>query len=54
MLVQTAVAEERILLSRDRGLLMHKVITWGCLLRSLDPHQQLSEVLGRFQLYKQI
>jgi hypothetical protein len=53
-LVQTAVAEERILLSRDRGLLMYKELTCGCCLRSLDPHRQLFEILDRYQLYEQI
>jgi len=42
--------EERILLTRDRRLLMHKVVTYGYCPRSLDPPQQLNEVLRRFDL----
>lgn len=51
-LVQISVDEKRILLTRDRLLLMHKVITQGYLLRSLDPTEQLYEVVYRFGLLK--
>src|SRR5574341_1597051 len=37
--------EERILLSRDRRLLMRKVVTHGYCLRSLDSKEQLIEVV---------
>lgn len=42
--------EERILLTRDRRLLMRKVIQQGYCLRSLDPLEQLTEVVHRFEL----
>ena len=42
--------EERVLLTRDRLLLMHKVITLGYLIRSLDTTEQLREVVQRFGL----
>ncbi len=42
--------EERILLTRDRRLLMRKVVNHGYCPRSLDPPQQLNEVLRRFDL----
>ena len=42
--------DERILLSRDRRLLMRKVILYGYCLRSLDPLEQLMEVVQRFEL----
>lgn len=42
--------EERILLSRDRRLLMRKAVTHGYCLRSLDSLEQLTEVLQRFEL----
>lgn len=42
--------ERRILLTRDRRLLMRKVILYGYCLRSLDPFEQLTEVLRRFDL----
>ena len=46
--------EERILLSRDRRLLMRKVVTHGYCPRSLDSLQQLSEVVRRFDLIKRV
>lgn len=49
-LAKIAQAEDRILLSRDRRLLMRKAVTHGYCLRSLDSLEQLSEVLARFGL----
>ena len=49
-LVQVCVDEGRVLLTRDRRLLMHKSIAQGYLLRSLDPQEQLSEVVQRYRL----
>lgn len=51
-LVRISVGEDRILLTRDRLLLMHKVITQGYLLRSLDSTEQLYEVVRRYGLVK--
>ena len=51
-LVRISVEEERILLTRDRLLLMHKVITQGYLLRSLNSTEQLHEVVQRYGLAK--
>lgn len=51
-LVQVSVAEERILLTRDRLLLMHKVITQGYLVRSLVSTEQLYEAVQRYGLVK--
>jgi len=51
-LVRISLEERRILLTRDRMLLMHKVITQGYLLRSLNSTQQLHEVVERFGLVK--
>ena len=51
-LVHISIAEERILLTRDRLLLMHKVITQGYLLRSLNSTEQLYEVVRRYRLVK--
>ena len=53
-LAELAQKERRILLSRDRRLLMRKMISSGYCLRSLDPIEQLSEVIERFDLFKQI
>jgi uncharacterized protein with PIN domain len=49
-LVQLAAREQRILLSRDRCLLMHKAVTRGCHLRSSDPREQLRHLVARLQL----
>jgi uncharacterized protein with PIN domain len=51
-LVRVSVEEKRILLTRDRLLLMHKVITQGYLIRSLNLTEQLYEVVERFRLVK--
>ena len=53
-LVQISVDEGRILLTRDRRLLMHKSITRGYLLRSLEPESQLREVVQRYGLRRWI
>ncbi len=42
--------ENRILLTRDRRLLMRKVVRYGYCLRSLEPLEQLREVIRRFDL----
>lgn len=49
-LVIISIEEDRFLLTRDRLLLMHKVITRGYLLRSLNPTEQLHEVIRRYTL----
>lgn len=53
-LAETAQKEERILLSRDRRLLMRKAVTHGYCLRSLDSLEQLSEVVRRFDLASRV
>jgi uncharacterized protein len=53
-LAQTARQEERILLSRDRRLLMRKSVTYGYCLRSLDSLEQLAEIIRRFDLIKRV
>ena len=49
-LAQRSVSDDRILLSRDRGLLMRKVVVHGYCPRSSDPDEQLTEVVARFDL----
>jgi hypothetical protein len=46
--------EERILLTRDRRLLMRKVVIYGYCPRSLDSLEQLKEVIRRFELVQRI
>jgi uncharacterized protein len=53
-LVQISASEDRILLSRDRRMMMRKVVRWGYCLRSLNSREQLDEVLRRFNLYQEI
>ena len=49
-LAKMAARENRILLTRDRGLLKRKEITLGCCLLSLEPRQQLVQVARRYGL----
>ncbi len=53
-LAQIASAEERILLSRDRRLLMRRTVHYGYCLRSLNSRRQVIEVLHRYHLGQQI
>lgn len=50
-IAQLAARENRIVLTRDIGLLKHKIIYWGYWLRSQHPPQQLTEILAYFNLY---
>lgn len=49
-LAALAAAEDRILLSRDRGLLKRSIVGRGYFPRSDRPHEQLREVVRRFGL----
>jgi len=49
-LAEVASQEERILLTRDRRLLMRKMLLYGYCIRNLEPPEQLAEVLGRYQI----
>jgi uncharacterized protein len=53
-LARVAVTERRILLTRDRGLLMRRSITHGYCPRSDDGDLQVFEVLRRFRLVSQV
>lgn len=53
-LAQIAHDENRILLTRDQGLLKRSLVTHGYCLRTRDPKQQLMAVLQRFSLFDQI
>lgn len=45
---------ERILLSRDRGLLKRRQVVYGYCLRSTDPYEQLKSVITRYRLADKI
>lgn len=53
-LVRISVAERRILLTRDRRLLFHKLITHGYWVRAIEPDAQVVEVMNRFDLYRAV
>lgn len=45
-----AASEQRVVLTRDRDLLMHRTITHGCFVRGERPREQLRYVMNRFDL----
>lgn len=49
-IISQMLDRKRVLLSRDRKLLMHKVVEYGYLPRSDDPVDQFREVCRRFDL----
>ena len=49
-LVRIASEQQRILLTRDRGLLMHSAVTRGYWLRQTDSRRQAAEIIRRFDL----
>jgi uncharacterized protein with PIN domain len=53
-LVRTSVEEQRILLTRDRGLLKHTSVTRGYWLRQTDSRRQTDEVVRRFDLVRSL
>lgn len=48
-LLETSLAERRILLTRDRGLLHRRALRWGAHVNHLQPDEQLREVVDRFE-----
>jgi len=49
-LIDRAVMERRIILTRDRELLKARDVTHGYWVRTIDPHDQVREVLDRLDL----
>jgi uncharacterized protein with PIN domain len=49
-LAHISVEQGRVLLTRDRDLLMRRVITHGCFIHATEPKQQLRELVERLQL----
>ena len=49
-LATISAREDRVLLTRDAGLLMRAIVTWGYYVRATDPARQVVEVLERFDL----
>ncbi len=52
-LARRSAVEDRVLLTRDRGVLRRSVVRLGYLLRSDDPYRQLAEVARRYELAAQ-
>ena len=53
-LAQIAHEDKRILLTRDRGLLMRGIVVHGYCIRTKDPDEQITAVLHRFDLFDDI
>jgi hypothetical protein len=53
-LLDLATTEQRVLLTRDRRLLLHRIVEHACYLRSQRPLEQTLEVLSRFKLLPSI
>jgi len=53
-LAQKSKEENRILLTRDHGLLMRKVVKFGYFIHEDKPKKQLQEVINRYDLIKYI
>ncbi|MEH2074946.1 MAG: Mut7-C RNAse domain-containing protein [Nostoc sp.] len=53
-LAQISSSQERIILTRDKGLLMRSLVTYGYYVRNTNPQEQIIEVLQRFDLFKLI
>ncbi len=53
-IMRIASEENRIILTRDIGILMHNQVTHGYFLRSPHPKEQLSELIRRFDLLSRI
>jgi uncharacterized protein len=49
-IIEISLREKRIILTRDRGILMKNAATHGYWLRNDDPGKQLREVIGRLHL----
>ncbi|QKT03985.1 twitching motility protein PilT [Ectothiorhodospiraceae bacterium 2226] len=53
-LARLAAAQGRVLLTRDRNLLMHRVVAHGAYVRAQRPREQLLEVVRRYDLGPQV
>lgn len=53
-LAELSHQEQRVLLTRDRGLLKRRMVDFGCCVRENDPKQQLISLLIRYQLAPEI
>jgi uncharacterized protein with PIN domain len=49
-IINLAITDERVILTRDLGLLKNNKVTRGYWIRSVHPWEQLKDVIGRFDL----
>jgi uncharacterized protein with PIN domain len=54
VLANLSQQEQRVLLTRDRGLLKRRIVEFGCCVRENDPKQQLIMLLRRYRLAAEI
>lgn len=53
-IAEISATEARIALTRDRGVLMRSIVTYGYYVRETNPDRQIIEVLRRFNLFDAI
>ncbi len=53
-LAQIAAQQKRILLTRDRQLLMRKIVDRGLIVRNTSPQKQIAEILDRLDLWDRV
>ncbi len=53
-IIRLSSQQQRIILTRDKGILRNKKVTHGYYLRSDNPKEQLKEIIRRFDLKTQI
>ncbi|HNX65770.1 MAG TPA: Mut7-C RNAse domain-containing protein [Bacteroidales bacterium] len=53
-IISLSQKEQRVILTRDKGILRNRLVTRGYWLRSQDPIEQIGEVISRFDLKKQV
>jgi uncharacterized protein with PIN domain len=51
-LARISIDQGRILLTRDRALLMRRELTHGCFIHAIEPEQQLAELFRRLDLFR--
>ena len=51
-LAELSISQRRVLLTRDRALLMRRQLTHGCFIHALEPEQQLAELMQRLDLFR--
>jgi uncharacterized protein len=53
-IINRAISEKRVILTRDKGLLKNKNVTHGYWIRSANTQEQIKDIIQRFDLKKRI